>query len=260
MSLASTSPPAPNSASERGADEICEQIARRARLEASILCARRFFTMVARARGRDRRRPQRQLWSELDAEAGAALAHELEAELDQAWARDGIDRGLELFAGCIDETGRRCVATLVAEYFAWREPPDRFFHRAGALLDRRGAGELVRLAIVAGAYARLARPGDDELRLLAAVPRRGGPLSGEGQLAVLSFAGDPPVEQQRITTDVPSLGSEVLVATLAAGEFGWAAEPGPATVPLVGRPLMWFPTDLDGDLRRLHLLFAAAIA
>lgn len=193
---------------------------------------------------------------------GAELARELGRQLERAWARDGVDLGLRLYASCVDETGRRCVANLVAEYLAWREPPDRFFHRVGRLLERRRATELVRLAIVSACYARLPKPGEDDLRLLAAVPWPDGcePVAGDGQLAVIGFAGDPACERARSPAEVPCLGAGPLVATFADAEFGWIAEPGPSPVPLVGRPLMWFPSDLDADLRRLHRLFAAAIA
>ncbi|NVB36236.1 hypothetical protein G6O69_36705 [Pseudenhygromyxa sp. WMMC2535] len=243
--------------------EICERVASTARREAQSLDARRFFAMVARARGRDRRAPRRtwgRAWAEIDLEAGAALASELAPAVSEPWARDGIDRGLQLFATCVDETGRRCVATLVAEYIAWREPPDRFFFRCAQLLARRSATELVRLALVTSGYARMSRPSEDEARLLAAVPHRSTSPGDDGRLAVLAFAGEPPEERQRHATEIPSLGSDPVIAAFARAEFGWPAEPGPARVPLVGRPLLWFPCDLDSELRRLHLLFAAAIA
>ncbi|GEM_PF-2669472 len=278
------------------AGEICEQVARAALREDEAHTMRCFFSTVARALRRPRRsrgpsldplspgtptpnvdpaanRPHRpqpgqspnaQLPSDRphDLEAGAELARELGRHLDRAWSRDGLRLGLGLFSTCVDDTGRRCVATLVAEYLAWREPPDRFFHRCSRLLAHRRASELVRLAIVSACYARLPKPRESELRLLAAVPWRRTPnrRASEGQLAVVGFAGDPPTEILRSHSEIPSLGSDVLLAGLSESEFGWLAEPGPCTVPIVGRPLMWFPSDLDGDLRRLHLLFAAAIA
>lgn len=256
MSLAPKPPPELEFAGEPGAGEICQQVASFARREAEIIGTRRFFAMVARALARSRGQARR----DLDDEAGAALARELARNVREPWARDGIERGLDLFARCVDETGRRCVANLVAEYFAWREPPDRFFHRTGGLITGRSAAELVRVARIVGAYARLPKPGPSELRLLAALPRRSSAPCCESQLFLLGFCGEPPRERLRSPTKIPGLGSDAVVAALASAEFGWLTEPGPNTVPLVGRCMMCFPGDLDGDLRRLHLLFAAAIA
>ncbi|MFV8753316.1 hypothetical protein ACNOYE_22435 [Nannocystaceae bacterium ST9] len=244
-------PPGLNLDTDLGEGEICQRVAAFAQREAEQLGSRRFFARVAEATGH---------------RGGAELARELASHLGESWARDNIERGLDLFHHCVDETGERCVAALVAEYLSWREPPDSFFHRAGALLSRRSASELVRLARILGAYARLAKPHDHELRMLAAVPNGslGDPLPSPPTLAVVAFVREgsqalPPHESNRIATELASLGNEMLVVALANAEFAWLAEPGPVAVPLVGRPLLWFPISLDADLRRLHLLFASAI-
>ena len=267
MVLASKQPLEPEPSADGTTSEICERVVQAARRAAEAEDARRFFAMVAAALGRgaptEVGTPVPGLGDEVGdanaARAGSALARELIRSIRDPWARDGIGRGLELFIRCVDETGRRCVAVLVAEYFGWREAPDRFFHRAGRLATSRSAADLLRVARITAGYARLPKPAVDELRLLAAVPGRAG-LSAEAQLAVVAFAGDPPREQLRCSTDIPSLGSDAAVTALSAAGFGWLAEPGPAPVPVVGRPLLWFPSDLDSDLRRLHLIFSAAIA
>jgi hypothetical protein len=238
------------------AREICQRVAGLARREAVAVESRRFFDSVAGALGQNR------LGSEslpIRGSAGATLASELARHVREPWARDGIERGLDLFSACVDETGRRCVASLVAEYLGWREPPDNFFHRAGSILTRRSALELTRLARVTAGYARTPKPGEGERRLLAAVPRKTSSPACERHLTVLGFAGDPPAERVRSSTEIPSLGSEGVIGGLSAAEFGWLAEPGPIDVPVVGRVLLWFPRDTDHDLRRLHLLLAAAI-
>jgi hypothetical protein len=245
-------PPALHLDTNLGEGEICQRVAAFAQREAGLLGSRRFFANVAEATGH---------------RAGAELALELASHLGESWARDSIERGLDLFHHCIDETGQRCVAALVAEYIGWREPPDSFFHRAGALLSRRSAGELTRLARIVAAYARLAKPHDHELRMLAAVPSSsiGDPVPAPPTLAVLGFVREGSLaaaaarESMRITTELPSVANEMLVVALATSEFAWLAEPGPVAVPLVGRPLLWFPISLDADLRRLHMLLAAAI-
>lgn len=244
-------PPGLNLDTDLGEGEICQRVAAFAQREAEQLGSRRFFARVAEATGH---------------RGGADLARELAGYLGEDWARDNIERGLDLFHHCVDETGRRCVATLVAEYLGWREPPDNFFHRAGALLSRRSASELVRIARIVGAYARLTKPHDHELRMLAAVPSSsiGDPVPAPPTLAVLGFVreespGGAARESARITTELPSGANEMLIVALATAEFAWLAEPGPVAVPLVGRPLLWFPISLDADLRRLHLLFASAI-
>ncbi len=221
-------------------DALCHRAAIEARRAVEQIASRRFFAFVAEV---------------LDRPNAATLAHELTSHLHEDWVRDTIDRGLELFAACIDDAGRRCVATLVAEYLGWREPPDAFFHRVGSLLLRRRESELVRLARILTAYARLPKPGLDEQRLLAAIPRTDAPAV----LAVLGFVGQPACEWVRGVTELPSLGADPLVSSLAAAELGWLAEPGPLAVPLVGRALLWFPLQFDADLRRLHMLFSAAI-
>jgi hypothetical protein len=234
-----------------GEGEICQRVAALAQREAEMLGSRRFFALVAEATGH---------------RSGAELALELASHMSESWARDSIERGLDLFHHCIDETGQRCVATLVAEYVGWREPPDSFFHRAGALLGPRSASELVRISRIVGAYSRLPKPHDHELRMLAAVPSgsHGDPVPSPPTLAVLGFVREGSLaagarESMRITTELPSLANEMLVVALATSEFAWLAEPGPVAVPLVGRPLLWFPISLDADLRRLHMLLAAAI-
>jgi hypothetical protein len=244
-------PPVLNLDTDLGEGEICQRVAAFAQREAELLGSRRFFARVAEATGH---------------RGGAELARELAGHLGEDWARDNIERGLDLFHHCVDEIGQRCVATLVAEYLGWREPPDSFFHRAGALLSRRSASELVRIGRIVGAYARLTKPHDHELRMLAAVPNSsiGDPIPAPPTLAVLGFVREgslagPPRESARITTQLPSGANEMLVVALANAEFAWLAEPGAVAVPLVGRPLLWFPISLDADLRRLHLLFASAI-
>ncbi|PRP99902.1 hypothetical protein [Enhygromyxa salina] len=244
--------------------QICERVASYALREAEAMGSRRFFAAVAVALGRA-------LVGASALEAGAALAQELARHAREAWVRDGIDRGLDLFGRCVDETGRRCVAALVAEYFGWREPPDLFFHRIGSILVGRDAGELVRLAVITSGYARTPKPATDELRLLASVPcldRAGSartrglglPPSHERRLTIVAFAGEPRRERLRSATEIPSLGSDHLVSSLARAQLGQLAEPEPSEVPLVGRPLLWFPPQADHDLRRLHLLLAGAIA
>jgi len=249
-------PPELQFAANESAIEICRRVAWFARREALALSCRRFFECVAAALGRVGP-PGYEA-----ATAGSTLASELARHVHEPWARDGIERGLDLFGRCIDETGRRCVASLVAEYVGWREPPDAFFHRAGSIIAERSAAALVRLAQVTGGYARTPKPAVDERRLLAAVPGRGETscLGGGRVLAVLGFAGEPLEERLRSPTQVPSLGSEGVITALSSGEFGWLVEPGPVAVPVVGRALLWFPREHDHDLRRLHLLLAAAIA
>lgn len=233
--------------------DICGRLAGYAMREAASIGTRRFFSAIAIALGRATTRDPGD-------EAGAELARELARHVREPWVRDGIDRGLDLFAACIDETGRRCVAGLVAEYFGWREPPDTFFHRVGALFVRRSATELVRLARVTAGYARLPKPTIDEDRLLAAVPVRGSRTCSVRRLMILGFVGDPRRESLRSTTDVPSLGSDDVLGALASANLGMLAEDEAIDVPLVGRPLLWFPCNADHDLRRLHLLLAGAIS
>lgn len=240
---------------ERPSD-ICGRLAGYAMREASSIGTRRFFATIAVSLGRASTR-------EPGDEAGAELARELARHAREPWVRDGIDRGLDLFAACIDETGRRCVAGLVAEYFGWREPPDTFFHRIGALFVRRSASELVRLARVTAGYSRLPKPTLDEDRLLAAVPVRGSRASRScpmRRLMILGFIGEPRRESLRSSTDVPSLGCDDVLGALASADLGLLAEDEPLDVPLVGRPLLWFPSTVDHDLRRLHLLLAGAIS
>lgn len=234
-----------------GEAEICEQVAAFAQREAMLLGRRRFFARVAEVTGKP---------------GGAALARELASHLRESWVRDNVERGLDLFHGCVDETSERCVASLVAEYLGWREPPDAFFHRAGVLLSRRTGSELARMAKLVAAYARLPKPGEHELRMLAAVPSEalGDPRVASPALAVLGFLREspgagPPRESLRVAVELSSLGNEALIVALATAEFAWLAEPGPVAVPLVGRALLWFPHSLDADLRRLNLIFASAI-
>jgi hypothetical protein len=253
MSLAPMPPPELQFGDDDRPSDICGRLASYAMREASSIGTRRFFATIAISLGRAAAR-------EPGDEAGAELARELARHAREPWVRDGIDRGLDLFGACIDETGRRCVAGLVAEYFGWREPPDPFFHRVGALFVRRSATELVRLARVTAAYARLPKPIVDEDRLLAAVPIRGNRSGPIRRLMILGFVGDPRRESLRSTTDVPSLGCDDVLGALAAADLGLLAEEEPLQVPLVGRPLLWFPSAVDQDLRRLHLLLAGAIA
>jgi hypothetical protein len=244
-------PPEQQWVADDGSAEICERVAKLALAEAQAVGSRRFFQAVAVALGRGS-------GGHAGLE-GAALAKELAGHVREPWVSDGLERGLALFSTCIDETGRRCVASLVAEYLGWREPPDNFFHRAGSMLARRGAAELVALAQVLAGYARTPKPGVDERRLLAAVPRHGSSPGCERTLTVLGFVGDPAVERLRSGTKVPSLGCEGVIGALADAAFCWHAEPGPLGVPIVGRALLWFPREADHDLRRLHLLLASAI-
>lgn len=247
--------------------QICERVAGYALREAEAIGSRRFFAAVAVALGRAS--------PGVGAlEGGAALARELARHVREPWVRDGIDRGLDLFSTCVDETGRRCVAALVAEYFGWREPPDPFFHRVGSIIAGRDAAELVRLSIITAGYARTPKPATDELRLLASIayrdplgcyrervgPSFAGASGCERRLTIVGFAGEPRRERMRSPTEIPSLGSDHLVASLAGAQLGQLAEPEPSEVPLVGRPLLWFPPAVDHDLRRLHLLLASAIA
>lgn len=271
MSLAPKPPPELQFTADEGASEICRRVAKFAAREAAGYGSRRFFEAVAAALGRVNPSDAR---NSVGQAAGAELAGELARHVREPWARDGIERGLDLFTHCIDETGRRCVASLVAEYFGWRECPDPFFHRAGSIIARRSATELIRLAQVTGGYARTPKPNADERRLLAAVPRQTSvpfprhPSDAlaytnpfcERVLMVLGFIGDPARERLRSFTEVPSLGSEGVVGALSNAEFAWLVEPGPVAVPVVGRALLWFPRESDHDLRRLHLLLAAAIA
>lgn len=233
--------------------DICARLAGFAVREASSIGTRRFFSAIAVSLGRVTARDPGD-------EAGAELARELARHAREPWVRDGIDRGLDLFGACIDETGRRCVAGLVAEYFGWREPPDTFFHRVGALFVRRSATELVRLARVTAGYARLPKPTLDEDRLLASVPVRGSRSGPVRRLMILGFVGEPRRESLRSTTDVPSLGCDDVLGALASADLGLIAEGEALDVPLVGRPLLWFPSTADHDLRRLHLLLAGAIS
>ena len=238
--------------------QICERVASYALREVEALASRRFFAMVAVALGRSTPGAGA-------LEAGATLARELSRHAREPWVRDGIGRGLDLFFTCIDETGRRCVAALVAEYFGWREPPDLFFHRIGSVIAGRDAAQLVRLALITASYARTPKPAADELRLLASVTYAAAPsrqtMGGcERRLTIVGFGGQPQRERLRSATDLPSLGSDHLLNSLASAQLGQLAEPEPAQVPLVGRPLLWFPRAVDHDLRRLHLLLASAIA
>lgn len=249
-------PPELQFSADADAREICQRVAGLARREAVAVESRRFFEAVAAMIGPNRALHHSGAGRE---SAGAALASELARHVREPWVRDGIERGLDLFGACVDETGRRCVASLIAEYLGWREPPDSFFHRAGSLLARRSGSELTRLARVTAGYARTPKPAGDEARLLAAVPRKTSSPTCERYLTVLGFAGDPPSERVRSSTEVPSLGCEGVIGGLSSAEFGWLAEPGPIAVPVVGRVLLWFPRNADHDLRRLHLLLAAAI-
>jgi hypothetical protein len=256
-------PPELQFAVDDDGSDICRRVAGVARREAVAAESRRFFESVALALGMvsgsgpASRHGMRET-------PGAALANELAPHVREPWVRDGIERGLALFGACVagqaGETSRRCVASLVAEYLGWREPPDAFFHRAGSIIATRSGSELGRLAQVTAGYARTPKPEPDERRLLAAVPRATSSPASERCLTVLGFVGDPPSERVRCPTDVPSLGSEGVIGGLSGAEFGWLAEPGPIAVPVVGRVLLWFPREADHDLRRLHLLLAAAIA
>jgi hypothetical protein len=253
MSLAPMPPPELQFGDDDGPSDICGRLAGFAIREASSIGTRRFFAAIAISLGRATARDPAD-------EAGAELARELARHARAPWVRDGIDRGLDLFGACIDETGRRCVAGLVAEYFGWREPPDTFFHRIGALFVRRSATELVRLARVTAGYSRLPKPTVDEARLLAAVPVRGSRSCAVRRLMILGFVGEPPRESLRSSTDVPSLGCDDVLGALASADLGVLAEDEALDVPLVGRPLLWFPSTADQDLRRLHLLLAGAIS
>lgn len=253
MSLAPLPPPELQFGDDDRPSDICGRLAGYAMREASSIGTRRFFATIAISLGRASTR-------ESGDEAGAELARELARHAREPWVRDGIDRGLNLFGACIDETGRRCVAGLVAEYFGWREPPDHFFHRVGALFMRRSASELVRLARVTAGYARLPKPTPDEDRLLAAVPIRGSRSCPIRRLMILGFTGEPRRESLRSSTDVASLGSDDVLGALASADLGVLADEEALDVPLVGRALMWFPSTADHDLRRLHLLLAGAIS
>ncbi|PRQ03256.1 hypothetical protein ENSA5_17410 [Enhygromyxa salina] len=255
MNLAPKPPPELEFVAEDRPAEICERVAGYALREAGAWARRRFFAAVAVALGRAGPR-------EGGLEAGAELARELARHVREPWVRDGIERGLDLFTLCVDETGRRCVAALVAEYFGWREAPDLFFHRVGSIFARRSAAELVRTARVTAGYACMPKPTLDELRLVASVPCRTGATSRERRLTIVSFSGDPFRERLRSATQIPSLGSDGLLVALADAGLGLLAQLDDTElpVPLVGRPLLWFPREADHDLRRLHLILASAIA
>jgi hypothetical protein len=253
MSLVPMPPPELQFGEDDRPADICGRLVGFVVREASSIGTRRFFANVAIALGRA---PSR----ESGEDAGAELARELARHARDPWVRDGIDRGFDLFSSCIDETGRRCVAALVAEYLGWREPPDPFFHRVGAMFMRRGAAELVRLARVTAAYARLPKPSPDEDRLLAAVPGRCSRPAPTRRLTILGFTGEPRRESVRSNTEVPSLGSDDVLGALGSAGLGLLANDDTLEVPLVGRPLLWFPSHADHDLRRLHLLLAGAIA
>jgi hypothetical protein len=77
---------------------------------------------------------------------------------------------------------------------------------------------------------------------------------------ILGFIGEPRRESLRSSTDVPSLGCEDVLGALASADLGLLADDDALAVPLVGRPLLWFPNTADHDLRRLHLLLAGAIS
>jgi hypothetical protein len=236
---------------DRPAD-ICSRLAGFAIREAKVLGSKRFFELVAVALGRVSAREPTEA-------AGAELARELARHAREPWVHDGIERGLALFGHCTDETSRRCVANLVAEYFGWREPPDLFFHRIGDVVSRRGAADLVRLSLVTASYARLPKPSLGERRLLAAVPVRAGRCGRERRVTILGFAGDPQHELLRSVTEVPSLGCDDLLTALGAADLGHRPDTTELDVPLVGHPLLWLPAAADHDLRRLHLLLAGAI-
>ncbi|MFO7565053.1 MAG: hypothetical protein R6X02_20575 [Enhygromyxa sp.] len=259
MAVLSPKPPELQLAADDDGGDICRRVAGMARREAVAVESRRFFEAVAAALGPMAPRAEgRSCESSAD-----ALASMLARHVREPWARYGIERGLAMFCGCIDgeagETARRCVASLVAEYIGWREPPDAFFHRAGSIIVSRSAADLQRLTGVTGSYARTPRPQRGERRLLAAVPRTASSPASERYLTVLGFAGDPPTELVRSTTEIPSLGSEGVIGGLSSAELGWLAEPGPIAVPVVGRALLWFPREADHDLRRLHLLLSSAV-
>src|SRR5690606_36981767 len=191
------------------ARDVCRRVADMARHEAVAVESRRFFEPVAAAMGPMGPMAPRSGPSRGQQSAGSELASTLARHVREPGARDGIERGLALFCGCSDgEAGaiaRRCVASLVAEYFGWREPPDAFFHRAGSILAHRSAADRIRLARVTAGYARPPRPEPDERRLLAAVPRTSNSPASDRYLTVLGFAGDPPSERVRSATEVPSL-------------------------------------------------------
>lgn len=253
MSLVPTPPPELQFTEDDGPGDVCRRLAGYAMREAEAAGTRRFFSCIAIALGRASAREGAE-------QAGAELARELARHAREPWVRDGIDRGFDLFSTCLDETGRRCVAGLVAEYFGWREPPDPFFHRIGNVLAHRSAAELVRIARVTSCYARLPKPIADERRLLAAVPVRVNRSVSERRLTILGFAGEPAREQLRSVTEVPSLGSDNLLFAFTSADLGLRPDTDELDVPLVGRPLLWLPITADHDLRRLHLLLAGAIA
>lgn len=255
MSLAPLPPPELQFGDDDRPAEVCGRLIGFVMREASSIGTRRFFATVAIALGRASSRDSSAIEN-----AGAELARELARHAREAWVRDGIDRGFDLFSDCIDETGRRCVAALVAEYIGWREPPDPFFHRVGNMFVRRGAAELVRLARVTAAYARLPKPSADEVRVLAATPARSSRCLPTRRLSVLGFCGEPRRESLRSSTEVPSLGCDDVLLALSSANLGVLANDEPLDVPLVGRPLVWIPGHADHELRRLHLLLAGAIA
>jgi hypothetical protein len=64
-----------------------------------------------------------------------ALAAEVQCDMDQPWAHEGIVAGFQLMMASVDEAARPCIAALVADYLKNQTAPDRFYRRAGKLLS-----------------------------------------------------------------------------------------------------------------------------
>jgi hypothetical protein len=110
-----------------------------------------------------RRRLERQadeFFTRVAVSLGAGDAHEaahlISQEIDEPWAQDAVDAGFRAMMSAVSESGRRCVAALVAEYFIEKRPQDAWFQSVGRLLTGATEEDFPTLGAIAAGAAYVA--------------------------------------------------------------------------------------------------------
>lgn len=103
---------------------------------------------------------------ELGAEDWEAAANEIGKNVGEPWFDDAIETGFRELMDCLDAHARRAIAFLVAEHVIGKRAADLTLRRIGALLRDSDDTMLAVLRQLADAYASVANPEDDSLRVL----------------------------------------------------------------------------------------------
>ena len=108
--------------------------------------------------GRRERRKAEACLNRLAEALGEEKTAELAVELDEAGENevwDTVEKGFRAMMGAINETAKRCIAVLVADYIVRQELPDREFRLHGKLLADCDDPMLRCLWVISGQFAQV---------------------------------------------------------------------------------------------------------